>query len=189
MDDNSNDKEFEQLSIFDILQMPNDAGKELSSDDLTAAIEKLQEWQARARHREKVEQEQRERKLREEQEKQEAHISEVTCMDLLLDWENLFNSDERAQGVHVDSHSDALVMSLNTLGKVDIEYMSSITGMEYKDVIGALRGSIYQNPQTWDECFTRAGRPPTNIFRVTSCESDRQYEKQIKNTKGISPKI
>ena len=44
-------------------------------------------------------------------------------------------------------------MSLNTLGKVDIEYISSVTGADYKDVISTLKGSIYQNPLTWNECF------------------------------------
>lgn len=158
MSDKLKETTFEQMSIADILNMSNDAGNILSSKELEAAIDKLQEWQARAKYREKAEKqkrerEERERKAREEQEKKEAHIREVTCMDLPLDWENIFNSDARTQGVHVESVPDALVLSLTTLGKVDIEYISSITGLSYKDVIGTLRGSIYQNPQTWDECF------------------------------------
>ena len=94
-----------------------------------------------------------ERKAREEKERTEAHVREVTCMDLPLDWDNIFNSDVRTQGVHTESIPDALIMSLNTLGKVDIEYMSSITGEEYKTVISTLKGAIYQNPLTWNECF------------------------------------
>ena len=49
-------------------------------------------------------------------------------MELPLDWDNAFNMDSRTQGVHVESASDALIMSLTNLGRVDIEYMSSITG-------------------------------------------------------------
>lgn len=74
-------------------------------------------------------------------------------MDLPLDWDNIFNSDARTRGVHAESISDALIMSLNTLGKVDIEYISSVTGADYKTVISGLKGSIYQNPLTWNECF------------------------------------
>ena len=74
-------------------------------------------------------------------------------MDLPLDWENVFNSDVRTQGVHVDSIPDALIMSLSNLGRVDIEYMASITGEDYKEIISTLKGSIYQNPVTWNECF------------------------------------
>ena len=74
-------------------------------------------------------------------------------MDLPLDWNNIFNSDVRTQGVHAESIPDALIMSLNTLGKVDTEYISSVTGADYKTVISTLKGSIYQNPLTWNECF------------------------------------
>ena len=74
-------------------------------------------------------------------------------MDLPLDWENVFTDDVRAKDVRVDNLSDALVLSLTTLGRVDIEYMSSITGLEYKEVIKGLKGAIYQNPETWGECF------------------------------------
>ncbi|MGN1372954.1 MAG: helicase-related protein [Candidatus Coproplasma sp.] len=81
------------------------------------------------------------------------HVKEVTSMDLPLDWQNVFSGDERTQGVHTDSISDALVMSLSNLARVDIEYISSITGEDYKSVISALKGAIYQNPDTWGECF------------------------------------
>lgn len=158
MYDELKDTTFEQLSIADILNMSYEAGNVLSSKELEAAIDKLQEWQTRAKIREKAEKQKREReeqkrKAREEQKKEDAHIREVTCMDLPLDWENVFNSDARTQGIHIESVPDALILSLTTLGKVDIEYISSVTGLEYKEVIGTLRGSIYQNPQTWDECF------------------------------------
>ena len=93
------------------------------------------------------------RKAEEEKKRQEAHIAEVTSMDLPLDWENVFNTDSRTQGVHADSVSDGLIMSLSNLAKVDIEYISAITGEDYKTVISALKGSIYQNPETWNECF------------------------------------
>ena len=54
--------------------------------------------------------------------------AESPVMELPLDYENLFNGDERAQGVHTDSISDALVLSLHNIGRVDIEYIASITG-------------------------------------------------------------
>ena len=74
-------------------------------------------------------------------------------MDLPLDWENAFSSDKRAKTVRADSPADGLILSLSNLGKVDIEYIAAITGSDCKTVIEALRGSIYQNPATWDECF------------------------------------
>ena len=129
-----------------------------SSEEIGAVIEQLREAKEQARKREAEERRRREmvdilRQRQEERERREAHVREVTCMDLPLDWENVFDSDERTRGVHTDSIPDALVMCLNTLGRVDIEYISSVTGADYKTVICALKGSIYQNPDTWGECF------------------------------------
>lgn len=147
-----------QLSLFDILGLAGNIDSKYSSDEIEEVIGKLRAAKRTAekheenerRHREK---EELERKAREEKEKKEAHIREVTCMDLPLDWENAFNQDVRTQGIHADSISDGLIFSLSNLGWVDIEYISSITGEDYKTIIGALKGSIYQNPETWGECF------------------------------------
>ncbi|MBR4759939.1 MAG: DEAD/DEAH box helicase family protein [Lachnospiraceae bacterium] len=81
------------------------------------------------------------------------HVQDVTCMDLPMDWENLFDQDERTKDVHYDSIPDALTHCLLTLGRVDIEFIASITGADYKTVINTLAGVIYQNPETWGECF------------------------------------
>ena len=85
--------------------------------------------------------------------KEDARVKEVTSMDLPLDWNNVFDGDERSQGVHADTPSDGLILSLSNLGKVDIEYIASITNKTYKEVISSLKGAIYQNPLTWEECF------------------------------------
>ncbi len=84
---------------------------------------------------------------------EERRIEEVTSMDLPTDFENVFTLDERATGVHAENADQGLILSLCNLGRVDIEYISAITGLEYKDVITSLRGSIYQNPNSWNECF------------------------------------
>ena len=148
-----------QLSLFDdlIADLQKD-GAAISSSEITEVIKKLitardDVEKREEKERRRREKEEAERKAEKERMRKEAHIQEVTCMDLPLDWENAFAGDARTQGVHVDSVSDALVLSLTTLGKVDIEYIAAVTSLEYKEVIGALRGSIYQNPQTWDECF------------------------------------
>lgn len=81
------------------------------------------------------------------------NIKDVTHMDLPIDWENIFDSSPATVGVHADSISDGLILSLSNLGHVDIEYIAAITGERYKTVIETLKGSIYQNPRTWEECF------------------------------------
>ena len=112
----------------------------------------------------------------------DAHVEEVTCMDLPMDWENVFSTDERTRGVHTDSIPDALVMSLTTLGEVNIEYIASITGEDYKTVINTLKGSIYQNPETWGECFYKGWETSDeylsgNLYRKWKAaeEADKKY--------------
>lgn len=139
----------EQLSIEDMnvaLESLDMALKNLNSEK-REAIKRRDEQIAR----EKAEEEKR--KAEEKKRKEEEHIQSVTSMDLPMDWSNVFDLDERTNGVHADSIPDGLIMSLNNLGRVDIEYISSITGETYKDVILTLKGSIYQNPLTWNECF------------------------------------
>ena len=147
-----------QLSLFDILGLVGNIDSKFSSNEIEKVIGKLHAAKRTAekheeKERQRREKEESERKAREEREKKEAYIREVTCMDLPLDWNNIFNSDACTQGVHAESIPDALIMSLNTLGKVDIEYISSVSGADYKTVISTLKGSIYQNPLTWNECF------------------------------------
>ena len=147
-----------QLSLFDILGLAGNIDSKYSSDEIEEVIGKLRAAKRIAEKHEENERRRREkaeaeRKAHKEKERKDAHVREVTCMDLPLDWENAFNQDVRTQGVHAESIPDALIMSLNTLGKVDIEYISSVTGTDYKTVISTLKGSIYQNPLTWNECF------------------------------------
>lgn len=58
-------------------------------------------------------------------------------------------SAEKTEGKKV-SIGDALMMSLNKNIKVDLGYMSEITGESKDRIIEYLRGAIYQNPETWN---------------------------------------
>ena len=148
-----------QLTMFDdLIKSLHANDPAMTSKDISRLINKLTTARAMVQKREAEEKKQKEkeeaqRKAEQERLRKEEHIKEVTSMDLPLDWENVFTDDVRAKDVRVDNLSDALVLSLTTLGRVDIEYMSSITGLEYKEVIKGLKGAIYQNPETWGECF------------------------------------
>lgn len=130
----------------------------MTSEDLSNIIAQLSKEKNKLQAKEKQEKEnvkklEASQQRQEEKAKENERIVEITSMELPLDWENVFDCDARTEGVHAESISDALIMSLTNLGCVDIEYMSSITGEDYKTVICALKGSIYQNPETWNECF------------------------------------
>ena len=124
-----------------------------------------------------------EQKEQERIELDDAHIFEVTSMDLPTDFENMYTLDERATGTHTESVSDGLILSLSTLGKVDIEYISAITGKELKEVITSLKGAIYQNPDTWDECFYKGWEDADTYLSgaiwskwKSACEANERYK-------------
>ena len=144
--------------LNDLLAKLWEDGHSVSSAEIGEVINRLLTAQRTAERQEAAEarrreQEEAKRRAEEERIRREEHIEQVTSMDLPLDWENAFAGDSRTQGVHAESISDALIMSLANLGRVDIEYIASVTGADYKTVIGALKGSVYQNPETWEECF------------------------------------
>ena len=149
----------EQLSLFDDFFNTLSINEgEVSFDELNRVIGELNKLKKRKKEKEEQRRRQKEReeakrKAEEERQRNEKHIQEITSMDLPMDWDNVFNHDSRTEGVFAESISDGLIKSLCNLGKVDIEYISAITGEDYKTVICALKGSIYQNPETWNECF------------------------------------
>ena len=63
----------------------------------------------------------REKQNEELREKMAQTVCDLSTMELPLDYENLFDGDDRAKNVHTDSIPDALVLSLHNLGRVDIE--------------------------------------------------------------------
>ncbi len=178
---------FKQISISQIMNLLDDQENTFSSADLLKMIDKLSNIRRKkevieTKKIQQEEREKREREAREVKERKEAHIREVTSMDLPLDWENVFNHDVRTQGIHADSISDGLVYSLSNLGCVDIEYISSITGEDYKTIIVALKGSIYQNPEIWGECFYKGWETSEeylsgNLMRKWKAakEADKEY--------------
>lgn len=141
-----------QTSLFDLLA---DGGRkrldELSSDEWLAVIQSAQ-----AQYEEKKAEEQKRKHdehMKEQKRKHDEHVEAVTCMDLPADWNNLFACDERVAGVHAESIADGLILSLLNLGVVDIPYIAQVSGYSCSDVIAALKGAIYQNPDRWNECF------------------------------------
>ena len=158
MKGNQTENTWTQTSLFDDLMDVLKKSGNATSSDISKAIDKLREVKQKAQKREKEEERRRaeaeaRQKELEKKKQEKAQIDAITSMDLPLDWENVFAGDTRTEGVHAESISDGLILSLSNLGRVDIEYIAAITGEELKTVIGALKGSIYQNPETWDECF------------------------------------
>ena len=73
--------------------------------------------------------------------------------ELNMDWDSAFNTSAYVEDTYVETASDGLVHSLKTFGYVDLEYIARVTTLSIKEVIQRLKGSIYQDPNKWNECF------------------------------------
>ena len=70
-------------------------------------------------------------------------------VDLSGGWDDILEDTSAHIAEHADSTADALILSLTTKGCVDIDHIAALTGEDIKSVISSLKGSIYQNPDTW----------------------------------------
>ncbi|MBR4555342.1 MAG: DEAD/DEAH box helicase family protein [Ruminococcus sp.] len=80
-------------------------------------------------------------------------VTRVTSLTVPEGYVNPFAGDERARGVFCEDLTKALGICLDRLGRVDIEYISQISGKDLPEVINGLKGSIYCDPDRWEECF------------------------------------
>ena len=68
-----------------------------------------------------------------------------------VDFTNIFNASPIIDATKAQSISDGLIMSLSNRGKVDIKYIADLCQKDKHEVIDELKGSIFQNPLTWNE--------------------------------------
>ncbi len=75
-------------------------------------------------------------------------MAETKIIDISSEWEALETPEELCE--EVELVGDGLVNCLRKFGRVDISYIASVTGKNPHEVISLLKGSIYQDPETWD---------------------------------------
>ena len=115
-----------QLSVFDsfVKTVVEESEKFGFSDETTKLVlEELHKakkgYEKGIQEIERIRQEELERQHQEEQ----ARLDRITSMEIPMDWENFFLSDQRAAGIQAESAGDGLILSLTNLGRVDIEYI------------------------------------------------------------------
>lgn len=72
----------------------------------------------------------------------------ASCIDLPLDFDCADSFCETA--AEFQSIPDALVSSIHKFGRVNMKYILSVTGEPIENIIKSLKGSVYQNPETWN---------------------------------------
>ncbi|MBP3696845.1 MAG: DEAD/DEAH box helicase family protein [Clostridia bacterium] len=74
----------------------------------------------------------------------------TACIELPLDFDYADSVCETTE--EIQSIPDALINSLRTYGRVNMEYILSVTQKSLETIIKALKSAVYQNPETWNEC-------------------------------------
>lgn len=78
-------------------------------------------------------------------------MSITTAIDLGMDWDSFESNNEVSESnEETERVGDALVRSLKRFARVDIKYIADISGRTSDEVIKLLKGSIFQNPDTWN---------------------------------------
>lgn len=72
----------------------------------------------------------------------------LKIIDIPLEGMPINNNDS-----NIETINDAYILSLTNFGKVDINYISSLTKKTPREIINSLKGVIYQNPLTWNEDY------------------------------------
>ena len=171
----------EQMSLFEELLelLVND--KSITREELVALYKKVQKKSESVRRPAASAPTPDERRAAAEA-AERARIEAVTRADLPADYQNAFSAEPRFAAAHADSPGDALLLSLYELGRVDMEFIAHACGRPIKDCIAALKGSVFQNPETWDECFYRGFETAEeylsgNVIRKLQIarEADRKY--------------
>lgn len=113
--------------------------------------------------------------------KQRKAEQKSTIIDLpdgyINDYEKLFESKPKLEDI-----SDALVMCLEDLGHVDIEYISASTGVSLREVISFLseKKAIYQNPKTWSRVFYKGWETADEYLSGNLFEKLKQAKAEAK---------
>ena len=101
---------------------------------------------------------------------------------------------------HVETASEALTVSLNEKGKVDIEYMGSLTNLSPEEIIEDLQGVIFKNPEkviegdlyagweTSDEYLSGNVREKLRIAKKAAKENPEQFSINVEALKKVQPK-
>lgn len=97
----------------------------------------------------------------------------------------------RQEVAHVESSKDALVVSMNETGRVDLELMVRISGRDEQTIVRELQGLIYHNPsiQSWETADRYlTGNVKEKLALATAATfGDNRYAGNVEALKLVQP--
>lgn len=95
------------------------------------------------------------------------------------------------EGVYAESVADGLALSLSLKGRVDIAYISAITGEDKDGVITALRGKIFEDPARGNRWVTAdeylSGNIAVKLKLAKSKNKKGRYDENVKALTELLP--
>lgn len=92
--------------------------------------------------------------------------------------------------VDLSNPADALLATLNDLGKVDIDVIAARTGLSRADVIETLGTAVYEDPeqgwQTYDQYLSGNVKAKLEIAREAA-KQDRRFERNVTALEAVQP--
>lgn len=115
-------------------------------------------------------------------EKEEKEKEDRRSRILPLDYVNVYEEVLKNKPKTSDP-SDALIICLEELGAVDIEYISALCGMEPREVIADLetKNAIYQNPETCGKLFYKGWETADAYISGNLMQKYKKAEKMAKD--------
>lgn len=123
--------------------------------------------------------------------------------NVAVDFDSLFTDKPKVnEEVTNCTPSDALVYSLNSFGKVDMDYISKLTGLTIEESALHLKGYIYLDPRKWDRKYpttkgwvTKEEYLSGNVYDKYQLASSYQlyypkiFDQNIQDLRAILPEI
>lgn len=125
--------------------------------------------------------------------------SEAVVSDTVLDDELLTDISmdpdwipaDPNEGVRAESIADGLALSLSLKGRVDLAYISIITGSDKEKVVEALRGKIFEDPARGNRWVTAdeylSGNISAKLKLAKSKNKKGRYEENVKALTSLLP--
>lgn len=115
-------------------------------------------------------------------EKEEKEKDDRRSRILPLDYVNVYEEVLKNKP-KTSNPSDALILCLEELGSVDIEYISALCGMEPREVIADLesKNAIYQNPETCGKLFYKGWETADAYISGNLMQKYKKAEKMAKD--------
>ena len=97
--------------------------------------------------------------------------------------------DTAAEITHADSAADALIYSLHDKGRVDLDYMSGLTGKAPKSLADELAGRIFLNPETnqWETADEYLSGEVVHKLAIVSKLRNPEFAPNIAALKAAQP--